>query len=1211
MQSCHECCERLLDFLYGLLDAEESSRLELHLADCAACRDGLEHARKEQNLLARAALRIREVPTFAVPEDEAGAATGPLPVSAAGQPGSTMTQSRESRPLAWRRWASLSAAAAVLLAAGIGYGAYHQEWNEQHTAWLQAEKQVGTLRVSLASLEKEFVAARQLAVGKVEKQALQVALLGPAAYRIGAPGAYRVTIQALRGNHVDSHVTVLLTEKTKNQIDGQVLFKEDYAAKGELRFVLPPKLAAKVGSALTLKVVVRAGEAEEVLEQTLDVVAPAYQTYLATNKRLYRTGETLYFRSVTLDRFGLTPVSEPLPLQYTLVSLDGAKSGVLKELQGMTVTGGIGGGELALTDDLPDGDYALLAASLGGTPGMPGSVSPAARALRIQNANQSQLLADRVIYKPGDTAKMTYVGRKSASTPAAANKGAVVNAMNDKRPIALGTGNKEAELKLQTDAEGKLRFEVPVPKDIDTGNLWIEVDILGGKSNDKARQKLAVAGDRYQVEFFPEGGDLLAGVSQRVYCRLLGQPGDGARVVGTVENAAKQVVAEATFGPVGAGGNQQTLGSFKITPRATEPYRLSLMVNGKKIDAFPLPAAKAEGVALSAVEPVVGAHGPVKLKVMGPPSAEMLVVATCRGVTADQKAVSGAGQWTEVVLEPVAGSHGVLRITVYEKTGTHWRPAAERLVYRAPAEYLKLAANRPDAAKKYSPGESVRLELEARTENGALAPAWLHAWALNTSGLTPGGLPQADFPEYFYLATELKDAEDLENANIILADSAAARTALDLFLGAQGWRRVTAAPQDVAAAGGAAPAPGMRNTLAPAAPAAVALISLANDWQGAQERANAELAQRQNAIVADFQRRGRELESQLASAEAAARTAAGALVSVERQPQDWLRLGSGALIALLVAVGAVLLAAGVVALARRRPVTRTYLATSCGTVALAFLVFAATSTWRGEVVSEFAWSIAAEPDRHRTILEGELLGGAGEKDIRPPQAAGGRIVLNEQKDLESDFAGARDSVKSATTNGLTGNQAYFLAAANTANFMAEGLSNFQAPAMKAGFGGAAAQESQSQQAQGKRMDKQQGPPAQAMDGGKGIGGGGVKDALPAGPGGFGKKMAEMPPPGAPAQQDRPKGLVEGVLGGKKKASLQETAVLRDYANIYSKSVLDGTETVLWQPVLLAENGTATVAFDLSGRPGAYLIIVQGHTADGRLGATQAILEAGK
>src|SRR5205085_4223426 len=109
--------------------------------------------------------------------------------------------------------------------------------------------------------------------------------------------------------------------------------------------------------------------------------------------------------------------------------------------------------------------------------------------------------------------------------------------------------------------------------------------------------------------------------------------------------------------------------------------------------------------------------------------------------------------------------------------------------------------------ESYRPGERVQVILRSSTEEGQPEPAWLLVSVVNEHAIAPvPELAEPSLPAHFYLTTEVRRPEDLEQADFLLSNHPGAATALDLFLGTQGWRRFRAAstfaqlgPQDAAA----------------------------------------------------------------------------------------------------------------------------------------------------------------------------------------------------------------------------------------------------------------------------------------------------------------------------------------------------------------------------------------------------------------------------
>ena len=55
------------------------------------------------------------------------------------------------------------------------------------------------------------------------------------------------------------------------------------------------------------------------MQERIRLYGPVYATMLVTDKPAYRPGETLYFRSLTLDRASFRPPEREQKLEYELL----------------------------------------------------------------------------------------------------------------------------------------------------------------------------------------------------------------------------------------------------------------------------------------------------------------------------------------------------------------------------------------------------------------------------------------------------------------------------------------------------------------------------------------------------------------------------------------------------------------------------------------------------------------------------------------------------------------------------------------------------------------------------------------------------------------------------------------------------------------------------------------------------------------------------
>ena len=76
---------------------------------------------------------------------------------------------------------------------------------------------------------------------------------------------------------------------------------------------LPADLPVRPESHPTLVVSARRDNGSQVeLNEEMQLAAPVYVTHLEIDKPMYQLGETVYFRSLTLDRFSLKPAEQDL-----------------------------------------------------------------------------------------------------------------------------------------------------------------------------------------------------------------------------------------------------------------------------------------------------------------------------------------------------------------------------------------------------------------------------------------------------------------------------------------------------------------------------------------------------------------------------------------------------------------------------------------------------------------------------------------------------------------------------------------------------------------------------------------------------------------------------------------------------------------------------------------------------------------------------------
>src|SRR5439155_7717302 len=123
------------------------------------------------------------------------------------------------------------------------------------------------------------------------------------------------------GRPAPAKVTARVLDENK-----KLVFERTVAMKDRFALALPADLPVTPHGKLSLEVVAEQSDGQkQEIHEVLSLVAPVYLTHLTTDKPMYRPGETVHFRSLTLERFSLKPADEDSHLIYTVADGKGAE----------------------------------------------------------------------------------------------------------------------------------------------------------------------------------------------------------------------------------------------------------------------------------------------------------------------------------------------------------------------------------------------------------------------------------------------------------------------------------------------------------------------------------------------------------------------------------------------------------------------------------------------------------------------------------------------------------------------------------------------------------------------------------------------------------------------------------------------------------------------------------------------------------------------
>ncbi|KFE71472.1 MG2 domain-containing protein [Hyalangium minutum] len=486
--------------------------------------------------------------------------------------------------------------------------------------------------------------------------------------------------------------------------------------------------------------------------------ANRFRTYVSTDKPLYRPGEQVLARGLMLEAVRHT--LNPSPYQAQL-EIRGPKGDVVTSAR-VSTEDSVWGYAWTIPADQPGGEYTLRV-NYPWTGDAPAERKFDVRAYRAPRL-KSQIEFLRDGYGPGDTVTATLdVKRAEGGVPA----GAKVTA------IALVDGATAAQVSGTVNDKGLCTVSFKLPTRIERGEGSLAFSIEDGGVVETAAKTIPILLQTLDLSFYPEGGDLVAGLPSRVYFEAKTPAQKPADLVGAVVDLASgQVVASVR-------SEHEGRGRFEFTPKTGAKYALRIDQPSGIQKRFPLPEAKAKGAVLRSGEDVAAAGKPVTLSVALSGLSKAKVTLSKQEVELASAEVGSQGQ---VTLDP-KDADGVLIATVWDHDG---RPLAERLVFRQPAKALDVEVKLDKAS--YVPGDSV--QLTARTTRDGKPVSALVMLTVTDDAVLELIEKRDQAPQLPVMVLLEPEVKELADAQVYLDEkNPKAKPAVDLLLGTQGWRR--------------------------------------------------------------------------------------------------------------------------------------------------------------------------------------------------------------------------------------------------------------------------------------------------------------------------------------------------------------------------------------------------------------------------------------
>ncbi len=496
-----------------------------------------------------------------------------------------------------------------------------------------------------------------------------------------------------------------------------------------------------------------------------------YLVYASVDKPVYRENESVYLRATILNAADNTPLANGVT--DINVQIKGPKGDIVfsTHARGDDSTAGT---KWLIPAGTPGGRYTALVSSPSiGVPQTERSFDIRAyRAPRLK----TQIEFAREGYGPGDEVQANIkISRAEGGKPEGAK--VTVIARVDGEQVFKKSGYRLAD-------NGVLSAKFNLPKTIEIGDGSIAFVIEDGGVVETASKTLPIILQTMSISFYPEGGDLVAGLASRVYLQANRPDGKPADIQGRVFKHSGGAItgpSVATLSTVHEGR-----GDFSFTPAADTRYVLVLDAPSGIDRQFRLPEVKRSGTVVRSAQAVYAYDDAISIQLSslgenGPAKVTLYK----RDQLLDTKTMSTKIRVDSDAIELDAkDAEGVLIVTAWSADGV---PLAERLVYRQP----KFAVNVSFSVSNQQvvPGSEVSVDILTTDENGKPVEAVVGLTVTDDAVLEiiekREHAPR--LPVMVYLENEVNDLAD---AHVYLdVENEKAPKAVDLLLGTQGWRR--------------------------------------------------------------------------------------------------------------------------------------------------------------------------------------------------------------------------------------------------------------------------------------------------------------------------------------------------------------------------------------------------------------------------------------
>lgn len=495
---------------------------------------------------------------------------------------------------------------------------------------------------------------------------------------------------------------------------------------------------------------------------------PEDKVYAQFDKPLYKPGETVWFAVYVRNGEDFKMSAQSDIVNIEILNPKGAVEKTLK----LIAKDGVAQGDFPISEEAAGGLYKFRIS----TNWMKNDPNPA---IFEKEINVQAVVLPR-LKMALDFPKDAYGAGANVSATLALNT-------NENKPLAnfsfsyvvnLDGGQFIAE-KGTTDASGNALIKFSLPKELKTNDGLLNVMIEYQGQTEAISRSVPITLNDIKMDFFPEGGDMVAGLPCRVAFRALNDMGKPADVEGYITDNQGNTVAEFS-------SYHKGMGNFSLTPKEGQVYMAHLaQPAGGKLN-FELPEALPKGYVLKVDK--VDANN-VYLNVGSTQAEKLSIVANVRGKNYFAQNLDAKLGENILTIPTKNLPIGVAQITLFDSKGIE---RCERLAFVNQDKQLKIDISTDK--EKYLPREKVTMTIKVKDERGMPMPANLSLSVVNDQLLSFADDKSANILSWLLIESDIKGKVDEPNFYFDTKPEPMGKNrivALDNLLMTEGWRRYT------------------------------------------------------------------------------------------------------------------------------------------------------------------------------------------------------------------------------------------------------------------------------------------------------------------------------------------------------------------------------------------------------------------------------------